>query len=90
MSILKFALRYLQYLIYIILLVTLLYFPSHELFSYFSRETRLFELRPMLPVDDALLPCLLLALLNGIVSVIRRKIDPPGMQGEIPQCSPGD
>ena len=80
MAILRFALKQTQLLIYAIFLVILLYFPFHELLSYFGRETRLFDPSPMMPVEDALLPCLLLALVYGVISAIRKRVDSPGAQ----------
>jgi hypothetical protein len=76
MSVLRFVFKQLQLLLYLVFLITLLYFPFRELWSYFGRETRFFQAGPMMPVDDALLPILFLAVLYGIVSGIRRRIDP--------------
>lgn len=85
MSVLRVAFKQLQFLLYLVFLITLLYFPFHELWSYFGRETRFFHAGPMMPVDDALLPILSLALLYGIVSVIRRRIDPSEAREDTPR-----
>lgn len=82
MTIVRFALKTILFLIYAAFAVALLYFPFYELLIYVGRETRLFGLSPIAPVDDALLPCFLLVLLYGVASSIFRKIAHPGVAGD--------
>ena len=81
MAFLRLVLKQTMAVLYAFFVVILLYFPAAELLMYVGRETRLFRPRPMLPVEDALLPCLLLALVYGAISAIRRRIEPVDPSG---------
>jgi hypothetical protein len=76
MVFLKSVLSAVMFLIYAVFAIVLLYFPFFELVSFVNRELRLFRLPRMMSVDDALLPCLLLATAYGVISFFRRKIEP--------------
>ncbi len=88
MSIVRFALKTILFLIYAAFAVALLYFPFSELLMYVGREIRLAALPPIIPVDDALLPCFLLALLYGVISSIFRKITRPEAAGDNERSAP--
>jgi hypothetical protein len=90
MKILRIALKYFVFLIYAAFVVAVLYFPAFEMLYYIGRETRSFRLPSMMPVEDVLLPCFLLALLYGTVSFILRKIESPEAPGNNLQGSPDD
>ena len=90
MIVIRFVLKLIVFLVYAAFAATVLYFPVFELLTYVGRETRVFELPAIFPVDDALLPCLLLALIYGVVSVILRKIEPPEMREKSVRSDSGD
>lgn len=62
-------------LIYGLSAAVVLYFPLAELAVYVSRETRLFDVPSVAPIEDALLPLFFLAIAYMIAALIRRKID---------------
>jgi len=64
-----------MWLIYCLFAVVVLYFPATELAGYVARETRLFETPPAVPIEDALLPLLCLAVIYAIIAGLSRSIE---------------
>ena len=67
---LKWMMRVIQFL----LAVILFYFPTVELLTRFSPKAHIYQAHPNLSVEDSLLPCLALALIYGLISFVREKI----------------
>ena len=82
MAFLRLVAKPIRAVIYAVFVVILLYFPTAELLAYLGRETRLFTLPPMMPAEDALLPCLVLALVYGAIAAIRSTIEPSDLPGD--------
>lgn len=76
MSVVRLVLKLIVGLIYAVLAAILLYFPFAQILAYVARETRLFQFQQTLQVEDSLLPCLGLAVIYFVVSVIRRMLEP--------------
>jgi len=89
MILLKLFLKCTTWLIYGLFAVIVLYFPFAELNSYFARETRLYAVPRIMPIEDALLPLMCLAVIYGALARLRRTIEKPET-GEKPVAASGD
>jgi hypothetical protein len=76
MPALRTLLQLLMAVIYALYLCVLCWVPAAELLRYISRETRLFSFTLSLPVQDLVLPGLLLALVYAAIATLQRKICP--------------
>ncbi|GAB4339062.1 MAG: hypothetical protein Kow0099_13750 [Candidatus Abyssubacteria bacterium] len=78
MKVLRFAVASAIWVIYGVFVALVLYFPVTELIHYIGRETRLFSFYSPHPVGEALLPCLMLAIVYAGMRVIQKKMNPAG------------
>ena len=77
MVMVRLLLKLITWVIYALFAAIVLYFPVIELMGHFARETRLFVIPRALPIEDALLPLLCLAIMYAIIAKILRKAAKP-------------
>jgi hypothetical protein len=73
----RLLLKLLIWAIYALFATIVLYFPMIELVGYFARETRLLKIPQVLPIEDALLPLLCLAIMYAVITKILQKTAKP-------------
>ena len=78
MVVIRLLLKLITWVIYALFAAIVLYFPMIELIGHLAREIRLFEAPQALPIEDALLPLLCLAITYAVISKILRKAAKPG------------
>lgn len=78
----RLILKLLTYIIYVCLGVTLFAFPAASVLQYLAEQTRLFSPVSTPPIQDVILPGLLLAVMYSIIMAIQRRLQSKSLNPE--------